>query len=366
MGEFTNLWGDYIHAVKYLFESAQTGIVAGTTRTRAGATNLMNEVNRIDTATAPGVGTTLGDGVCLMPSASGLTIIVNNNTANPVQVYGWGSDTINGVAGSTGIPIPPNAIMMFVCAQGYVGATGGAWFVDTGIGYSGALNTALAQDSVTAAGASQATATALTGQVNTVNNVPAGTGVNLPPSAPGQMVTVINTGANPLLVYPYKGASDTINGIAATQGVSLFPGTAAVFNCTATGAWTTQPASTKQGAYNTNGATSGTTLTAANISGAMGMVALNMTGALGAAANAQLPTVATLIAALHSPTVGTSFVLRVINSSSGAYAWTVTTNTGWTLNGTMSINQNTFRDFLVTLNSLTTATLQSIGTGTWS
>jgi hypothetical protein len=44
----------------------------------------------------------------------------------------------------------------------------------------------------------------------------------------------------------------------------------------------------------------------------------------------------------------------------------VTTNTGWTLSGTMTIAANTWREFVVTLNTLTTATLQSVATGTYS
>jgi hypothetical protein len=117
--------------------------------------------------------------------------------------------------------------------------------------------------------------------------------------------------------------------------------------------------------YGTNTATAGATLTAANIY-AVGAVdvTLNMTGTLAGAANAQLPTVASLVTLIANPIVGQTYRLRVINSSSGNFAWTVTTNTGWTLAGTMTIAQNTFRDFNVTLTSLTAATLQSVGTGT--
>jgi len=118
-----------------------------------------------------------------------------------------------------------------------------------------------------------------------------------------------------------------------------------------------------QSAYSADNATSGKTLSAAEISGGSDVV-LNMSGALTGAANAQLPTVAALIAAISNIAIGQTYRLRIINSSSGAYAWTVTTNTGWTLNGTMSIAQNTWRDFIVTLTSAAAATLQSIGTGT--
>lgn len=119
-------------------------------------------------------------------------------------------------------------------------------------------------------------------------------------------------------------------------------------------------------AFNTNAATSGATLTAANITGGAATVDLALTGALGAGANAQLPTVASMVAAMHNPATGASFRLRIINQSSGAFAWTVTTNTGWTLAGTMTIAQNTWREFVVTLTSATAATLQSVATGTYS
>ncbi|GEM_PF-1584295 len=115
--------------------------------------------------------------------------------------------------------------------------------------------------------------------------------------------------------------------------------------------------------YNTNAATSAATLSGANIVGATN-VTLALTGALAAAAALTLPTVANLLAALPNAQAGQTWRLRIINKSSGAFAWTVTTNTGWTLNGTMSIAQNTWRDFIVSLTSLTAATLQEIGTGT--
>lgn len=116
--------------------------------------------------------------------------------------------------------------------------------------------------------------------------------------------------------------------------------------------------------YNTNAAVASATLSAANVTGGYNEVTLNLTGTLTGAANAQLPTVAALVAAIPDAVVGQSYKLRIINSSSGNFAWTVTTNTGWTLGGTMSIAQNTWRDFYVTLNTLTAATLQQTGTGT--
>lgn len=112
---------------------------------------------------------------------------------------------------------------------------------------------------------------------------------------------------------------------------------------------------------NVNSATASTTLTAANLVGAYEVV-LNMSGALAAGGNATLPTVAALVAALPGPVnAGQTYKLRICNNSSGAFAWTVLTNTGWTLSGTMTIGQNKNRDFAIIFQSATAATLQSLG-----
>lgn len=107
-------------------------------------------------------------------------------------------------------------------------------------------------------------------------------------------------------------------------------------------------------------------LTGANISGGSSLVALNLTATLAAGATATLPTVAALVTALQSegfnPLPGSSYELDIYNSSSGNFAWTTTTNTGWTLSGTaQTITQNTVRKYILTLTSLTAATLASIG-----
>jgi len=121
--------------------------------------------------------------------------------------------------------------------------------------------------------------------------------------------------------------------------------------------------------YQTNAATASTTLLNTNIAQPGTVeVDLNLTGTLAGAANATLPTVATMLQQLPQAQVGSTFKLRIINSSAGAFAWTVLTNTGWTLAGTMTVAQNTWREFIVTVTSVAsaTATLQAVGTGTQS
>lgn len=363
--EFGDTWATVLSKLNSMFtdlyggsEGSTSGIVAGTTRTQAGATALTTAVNRIDTSTAPAAGTILGDGVALFATAAGERVFVVNNTANPVQVYGvnGGADTINGVAGATGIAVMPFSVNIFVAAAA------GSWQGDVGIGFSGPLPTELAADAISAAGNSQGTATQLAALINNVTTVGAGQGVNLPGSASGLSVTVQNNGVNALTIYPKQGAADTINGIAAGTGIQIHPGTVANFNCTTAGAWTVEPVSPRYSAYNAANSAVSFTATAANISGGVAFVELDLTGNPAGAANITLPTVAALVAALHAPAIGSSFTLRIKNSAN-SNTWTVVTNTGWTLTGTVTILTGTWRDFVVTLNTLTTATLQNAGGG---
>jgi hypothetical protein len=124
-----------------------------------------------------------------------------------------------------------------------------------------------------------------------------------------------------------------------------------------------------QAAYAAATNTTSFTATAAQISGSISTQVLNLTGTLAGPQNLTLPTAASVISYLATqgivPQVGDSYELNIINSSGGAFAWTVLTNTGWTLSGTMTIAQSTQRRFAVTFTNVTTAsaaiTLQSLG-----
>lgn len=119
-------------------------------------------------------------------------------------------------------------------------------------------------------------------------------------------------------------------------------------------------------AYNVAANTTGFTATQQQIMAAE-QTYLNLTGTLGAGAALTLPTVATVLATLtpQQAQVGSTIVLRILNASGAAFAWTVTTNTGWTLNGHVAIAQNTWVDYVIQLTSIVnaTATLQSVGSG---
>lgn len=133
----------------------------------------------------------------------------------------------------------------------------------------------------------------------------------------------------------------------------------------------TQVSVAQAGPYTANAATTAATLAAASVAGGLNNPAgqepvVNMTGTLGAGAALTLPTVAQLLAVIPNAVAGMSYFLRIINSGGGAFSWTLTTAAGWTLNGTMTVAQNTFRDFIITITSVAaaTATVQAIGTGT--
>jgi hypothetical protein len=107
------------------------------------------------------------------------------------------------------------------------------------------------------------------------------------------------------------------------------------------------------------------TPTGAQFAGAQD-VTINLTAVLLGAGTLNTPTAVQIVAAIPGAQVGQTYKLRIINSSAGAFAWTVTAAAGVTLNGTMTIAQGTWRDFYVTLTSLTAVALQERGTGTQS
>lgn len=99
-------------------------------------------------------------------------------------------------------------------------------------------------------------------------------------------------------------------------------------------------------------------LTGAQVAGARSCVYDNTGTTPG---NLQMPTAANLVAAIPGAYVGQSYILEIRNSSGSANTATITTNTGITLTGTMTIAQNVTRRFVVTLVSLTAVTVQSVG-----
>lgn len=71
-----------------------------------------------------------------------------------------------------------------------------------------------------------------------------------------------------------------------------------------------------------------------------------------------------LFADIPGAFVGLTSRFRIINSGSGALTLTTDAGATVTLTGTMTVAQNTWREFILTLSSATTAAVQAIGTGT--
>lgn len=121
--------------------------------------------------------------------------------------------------------------------------------------------------------------------------------------------------------------------------------------------------------YSADAATASKTLSGQEIcGGAQTYVAF--TGTFAAAGALTLPTLANLIAALpqvlQANPIGICWQLRIINVGT-TQTLTVTTNTGWTLNGLMTIATATFRDFVVTIGGTVAApvaVIQNVGSGT--
>lgn len=126
----------------------------------------------------------------------------------------------------------------------------------------------------------------------------------------------------------------------------------------------TRAANQPNAAYHADSNAASHVATAANLTGGAADVVLALTGALAAAATLTTDTAANILKAIPEVYVGQTYKLRVINESTGAFAWTVAGGTGVTLSGTATIAQNTWRDFVVTVSSLTAVALQSVGTGT--
>jgi hypothetical protein len=82
----------------------------------------------------------------------------------------------------------------------------------------------------------QAGATLLTAEFNNVTTVgTAGDGVRLPDAVVGAKITIKNSGANALAIYPF--ASDSIDALAANLPIRIQPGSVIQFNAKTSGIW---------------------------------------------------------------------------------------------------------------------------------
>lgn len=88
------------------YSTQQSVTAAGTAR--ASATAILAAVTNITTAAA-------STGVALPAGVPGLKYTIFNGGANTIKVYGNGSDTIDGIAGSTGVSLSNAARCNYYC-----------------------------------------------------------------------------------------------------------------------------------------------------------------------------------------------------------------------------------------------------------
>lgn len=294
-----------------LTESAATGITAFATGGQTSATALTAELNRVTTVA------TAADSVKLPASSPGLTILVENAGANAMQVFGAGTDTINGVATATGVSQMVGSVVLYTCY------TAGAWFTEgLATGFSGSLQTLSFTPTTTAfSGGGQGSAVALPSMINRVSTVAAqGDSVKLPPSAVGLAIMVLNRGANPMQVF--GAGTDTINGIATATGISQGVNTTATYVCSVSGNWEVPITSLQS--------TSPVSLAAGSpaIAAHVGHTYVITKGSI-------------MAATLAAPTAGTDDGIEITLTSSTAFAHTLTA-TGLLQTGTASVNVATF------------------------
>lgn len=203
-------------------------ITASATQTQAGATLLTAMYNRVSVVAAA------GNAVRLPPALPGLEITVINDGANSMTVFAAGADTINGVAGVTGIAQMAGSAADYIC----VGA--GVWASPSvGVGYAGAFPTYSSATITASVTQTQAAGTPIKAtQVNISVVGTAGDACTMPLAKAGMEITLVNNGANAAGIFP--GVGDQINGGGANVVFSLAAGVPTIFYCFANTFWMTK------------------------------------------------------------------------------------------------------------------------------
>ena len=217
------------------YESAvDLAIARGSTAATAfvlGDNQFGNEMTRFTTVP-------LGTGAILPPAVSGLTLLVVNHGANPLQVYAQPGDTINDILGTTGVAQMASSGVLFMCfgvskwytldlATGYYNASGQASLQL----YSSQTLTASVTHSQ---GQGLVTASNVGLTVGSANDV-----CTLPMSQIGAEITIANLSAsNAASVYPATGEQINSGGVNTlyTQALS----TVIWYTCFVAGNWVTK------------------------------------------------------------------------------------------------------------------------------
>lgn len=101
--------------VAFKLGSTEDSIVAKAGGGQATARQLTCEFNRVITVA------TTADSVKLPVSVPGMDVMIINDGANSLQAFGFGTDTIDGVATGTGVPLAAASRCNYMCV------TAGKW-----------------------------------------------------------------------------------------------------------------------------------------------------------------------------------------------------------------------------------------------
>lgn len=295
----------------FFAELYQDSIIAFAGGGQTSATQLTGQTNRVATVA------TAADSVMLPQALPGLELMVINDAANAMQVFGYGTDVIDAATATVGVSQMGKSMVIYTCV------TAGNWRsegLSTGWGPLGLQTVSFAPALTAAAGGTQAAALALTAMINRVSTVATqADSVKLPTSQAGLAIMVINRGATPMQVF--GAGTDTINGIATATGISQGVNTAAVYVCSVAGNWEvpiTSLQSTTPQALTTNGA----------IPPHVGHTYV-------------ITKAGVLADTLAAPTATTDDGIEITITSSTAFAHTLTA-TGLLQTGTASVNLATF------------------------
>ena len=200
-----------------IYSTSSSALTAGTLPTAAGGTGLTtftaaNNAIYSTSSSALAAGT--------LPVAAGGTGATSLTSG--YLLVGAGTSAVTGLApGTSGNLVVSNGSTWSSTTSGVTLTTPSITFSTTA--------------SVSAAGTTQGTATALTNDYNVVTTVGASSGVVLPTATVGRRIIVVNKGANALAIYPASGAA--IDALAANAAISLAVGGVLEFNASSTTQW---------------------------------------------------------------------------------------------------------------------------------
>lgn len=181
--------------------SSQSGMTAFSTGGITNAVKVSATISNFATVAAA------ADSAILPKATAGAVYFVSNNGAFALQMFGNGSDTIDGIAGATGISMPAGQDLIFVCCV--AGQWDGYGANDVGVFTALTISGFFTQvpQLIVSAGATQGGATAITSSKAIVTTATASSkGVRLPTASTGLEVEVGNAGPTfGTKVYPATG-----------------------------------------------------------------------------------------------------------------------------------------------------------------